>query len=84
MKSYTVEQVAELESVNRETVLTWIRMGELTAHNASQNSKSRKPRWRVTDADLTAFRLSRRNAIKPPIRDRSGTWCERNEKEGPV
>ncbi len=73
MRSYTVDQVAELESVNRETVLTWIRLGELTAHSASQNAKSRKPRWRVTDADLTAFRLLRQNgtAVQTPRRKRS-------------
>ena len=74
MRTYTVDQVAELESVNRETVLTWVRVGELVAHNASQNPKSRKPRWRITDADLTAFRLSRQNGTKeptPPRRRRS-------------
>ena len=70
MRTYTVDQVAELESVNRETVLTWVRLGELTAHNASQNSKSRKPRWRVTDADLTAFRLARQNVTKEPTQPR--------------
>ena len=70
MRAYTADEVAELESVNRETVLMWIRTGELAAHNASQNSKSRKPRWRVTDSDLTAFRLARQNgsAVQHPRR----------------
>ena len=73
MRSFTVEQIAEIESVNRETVLSWVRTGELKAHSASQNPKSRKPRWRVTDADLTAFRLARQNgtAVQAPRRKRS-------------
>ncbi len=70
MRTHTVEQVAEIEGVHAETVLLWIRAGELTAHNASANPKSRKPRWRVTDADLTAFRLSRQNATKEPTQPR--------------
>ena len=70
MRTHTVEQVAEIEGVHAETVLLWIRAGELTAHNASANPKSRKPRWRVTDADLTAFRLARQNGAKGPTQPR--------------
>ena len=74
MRSFTVEEVAKIEAVHAETVLLWIRAGELRAHNASANPKSRKPRWRVTDADPTAFRLSRQNGTKEqttPRRKRS-------------
>lgn len=73
MRSYTVGEVAKIEAVHEETVKFWIRSGELTAHNASANPKSRKPRWRVTDADLAAFRLARQNGatVPTPKRKRS-------------
>ena len=73
MRSYTVEQVAEIEAVHAETVLGWIRGGELTAHSASASRTSRKPRWRITDADLDAFRLTRQNghSVPTPRRRRS-------------
>ncbi len=70
MRSFTVDEVAKIEAVHAETVLLWIRAGELTAHNASANPKSRKPRWRVTDADLQAFRLARQNGAKEPTTPR--------------
>ncbi len=70
MRTHTVEQVAEIEGVHAETVLVWIRSGELTAHNASANPKSRKPRWRVTDADLNAFRMARQNGGTEPTATR--------------
>ncbi len=70
MRSYTVDKVAELEGVHAETVLLWIKAGELTAHCASANPRSRKPRWRVTDADLIAFRLARQNVAKEPTTPR--------------
>ncbi len=78
MRSYTLKEVAEIEAVHEETALLWVRSGELTAHNASANPKSRKPRWRVTDADLVAFRLSRQNATKEPATPR------RKRSAGPI
>ncbi len=70
MKSFTVEQIAEMEAVHAETVLQWIRAGELPAHNASASRISKKPRWRVTDADLAAFRLSRQSGASVPATPR--------------
>ena len=67
MKSFTVEQIAEMEAVHAETVLQWIRAG---AHNASASRISKKPRWRVTDADLAAFRLSRQSGASVPATPR--------------
>ena len=78
MRSYTLKEVAMLEAVHEETVKLLVRSGELRAHNASQNPKSRKPRWRVTDADLNAFRLARQNGTKEP------TQTRRKRPAGPI
>ena len=78
MRSYTLKEVAEIEAVHEETALLWVRSGELTAHNASANPKSRKPRWRVTEDSLTAFRLARQNGTKEPTQPR------RKRAAGPI
>jgi hypothetical protein len=63
MKCFTVEEIAEMESVHVETVQQWIRSGELPAHNASASKASKKPRWRVTESDLQTFRIARQNNL---------------------
>ncbi|MCA8991944.1 MAG: helix-turn-helix domain-containing protein [Planctomycetaceae bacterium] len=57
----TIEDVAEIEGVCRDTVQTWIQRGELRAHNANKTASSRKPRWRITTESLQAFREARGN-----------------------
>ena len=78
MRSYTMSEVAQLLGIHEETVKLLVRSGELVAHSVSLNPKSRKPRWRVTDADLTAFRLSRQNMTKEPTQPR------RKRSAGPI
>ena len=63
MKCYTVEEIAEMESVHVETVQQWIRSGELPAHNASASKSSKTPRGRVTDSDLQTFRIARQSKL---------------------
>lgn len=69
MRSHSVDAVAELLSVSREkpihreTVLTWIRKGELAAVNISESASSKRPRYIITDDALAAF-IERRSTIK--------------------
>lgn len=59
MKTHSLSEVAEALGVSTRTVEIWISTGELRAVNVSRNRHSRKPRHRVTDADLNAFLASR-------------------------
>ena len=77
-RTYSPTEVAEIEGVDPQTVLHWIRTGQLKAHCASKLAASKKPRWRITDADLTAFRLSRQNGTKEPTQPR------RKRAAGPI
>ena len=70
MKSYTPSEVAEIEQVNVETVLSWIRNKELAAHSASASKTSKKRRWRVTEESLNQFRLSRQSGHATPATTR--------------
>jgi hypothetical protein len=57
--------VAELYAVKAETVIGWIRSGELRAVDVSRRG-SKRPRFRVDPADLLAFENQR--LAKPPSR----------------
>lgn len=65
MMTYTVNQVAELFKVNRETVVYWIRAAELAAVNVARN-KDGMPRYRITQEALDGFILRRRAVDGPP------------------
>ena len=66
------QEVAELLAVSKDTVHAWIQSGELAAANCSPKAESRKPRWRITQADLDAFHARRANvpAVTKPARQR--------------
>ena len=51
-------QVAKLLGVKPAKVLAWIKRGELRAHNVA-DSRSGRPRWRVSREALDAFLAAR-------------------------
>ena len=75
-----VEQVAEILQVDKETVYTWVRRGELRAFNVSLNMNSHKPRLRFKQEDVDEFLENRipRQESKPRTRNRiSASWKAR-------
>jgi len=58
----TPPQVAERLRVSREKVIGWILAGELKGCNLAAKSSSR-PRYRVSEEDLTVFLDSRSAAV---------------------
>lgn len=61
--TYTVNQIAEKLQVHRDTVVGWIRKGELLALNVAMSGK---PRYRITEDALEGFKLRRRAVDGPP------------------
>jgi excisionase family DNA binding protein len=66
-KSYTPAEVAERLGVSYITVLAWIRDGSLTGTIVSRNPASKRPRWRIAEADLEAFLVERHRAAVKPV-----------------
>jgi hypothetical protein len=56
---FTVQDLQRRYGVTVHTVLGWIRSGELRAVNVGRRPGAKKPRWRITQAALEAFELSR-------------------------
>jgi transposase len=61
--------IAKLLDVSCDSVLTWIRNGELIASDMTA-TRGQRPRWRIAKSDLEAF-LARRAATPQPKRRRS-------------
>ncbi|MAT38732.1 MAG: hypothetical protein CL946_03930 [Ectothiorhodospiraceae bacterium] len=61
-------EVAKALGVCHETVMLWIRKGELRAANVSRNRGSMKPRFRIRPSDLDLFLASRQPPPPPPPR----------------
>lgn len=59
----TPPKVARRYCVAPETVLAWIRSGELHAIDVARRG-CRRPRYRISEADLVEFEASR--AVQPP------------------
>jgi excisionase family DNA binding protein len=62
----TIRDLCERYSVSQHTVLGWINRGELRAINVGRRPGAKKPRWRITQAALEAFELSRTPTPPPP------------------
>lgn len=60
----TPPEVARILKVAPETVLTWIRSGELRGFNVGSGAK--RPRFRVSPADLADFEA--RRTVQPPVK----------------
>ena len=63
-RTYTPDEIAERFGVSPETVMAWLRAGELGGLNVSRSANSKKPRYRITSASLAAFEAAR--AVTPP------------------
>jgi hypothetical protein len=66
----TPPEVAKIWRVRRETVLGWIKSGELKAINIAE--PCRRPRYRVDPMDLTAFKERRSVSPRQPMPKRNG------------
>jgi excisionase family DNA binding protein len=56
----TPADVAKILGVTQTTVLGWIHAGELRAVNSAQKAgPGRRPRWKISPADLATFEASR-------------------------
>jgi len=60
--------VAKRYGISADKVLAWIHSGELSAVNVAQ-SRSGRPRWRITPEAIEQFERSRANT-PPPKRTR--------------
>ncbi len=70
-KFYSVGQAAELLGCDVETVLAWIHSGELIAVDISKSKKRKRPTWRLPEAELGRFLITRRNkvaAVAPSVK----------------
>lgn len=67
-RHYTVADVSVMVKVKPETVLGWIKAGELVASDLGSKKRNKKPRWRILESDWLAFWASRSTAatITPP------------------
>jgi predicted site-specific integrase-resolvase len=59
----TPEQVGELFGVSAEVVISWVQAGLMPAVNVASVQSTRK-RYRMTDADIEAFKQRRQE--QPP------------------
>jgi len=66
VKSFTVRDLRERYGVSEPTILGWIHSGELRAVNVGGSARTKKPRWRITQAALDAFEQSRTTTPIPP------------------
>lgn len=66
VKYYTIQQAAEILGFDTETILAWVHSGELVAHNLCKARNGKRPTWRIAEADLGRFLISRRNANPEP------------------
>ena len=57
-KYYSVQAAAETLAVDDEQILSFIHSGHLRAANMAK-ANSKRPRWRIAEADLGRFLLSR-------------------------
>lgn len=54
-------EAVEVLGTDDEQVLGWIHSGELVASNVARVRNGKRPRWRIAEADLGRFLLSRRH-----------------------
>lgn len=70
----TPPQVAERLGVSPDKILNWIRKGELNAVNVAAVGAGR-PRYRISEEDLTKFQQARQNVKPPP---KSPRWRKKD------
>lgn len=62
---YTTQQAAETLGVDDEQILRWIHGGTLPAYNVAKVLDAKRPRWRIAEADLAKFLMTRRSQPAP-------------------
>ena len=67
---FTINDVADMFGVNVNTVVAWLKAGELIGFSASKSATSQKPRYRITPENLERFKLARSVAQPPPAAPR--------------
>jgi hypothetical protein len=65
---FTVRDLITRYGVHEDTVLHWIRTGQLKAINVGQSPGAKKPRWRVPQAAVEAFEAARTRVPAEPMR----------------
>ena len=66
IRYYSVQQASEVLGVDAETILAHIHSGELAAVNVCKSRNAKRPTWRIGEADLGRFILSRRSQVSQP------------------
>ncbi len=61
---FSTPQAAEVLAVDVEQILRWIHSGDLPAYDVSKQG-SKRPTWRIAEADLARFLMTRRSAPAP-------------------
>lgn len=65
-KHYTIQELAELLSVDEEQVLACVNSGEIVAVNVAKSPAGKRPRWRVSESEAGKFLLRRRHPASMP------------------
>lgn len=80
MLMLTVQDVKKRYAVSEQTVIGWIKSGELKAVNVGRKLGNKKPRWRISEEAIKAFEASRTPTLEiaapRKIRKRSGDVIE--------
>ena len=76
----SLPETAKLLRINESKLIHWIRTGELTAIDLSQN-RNQRPRWKVSREELDRFLRSRQStpAPEPPKRQRKKTTASKRK-----
>jgi excisionase family DNA binding protein len=59
MSTLSVKEVKDRYGVSENTVLSWIKSGQLQAINVGRTPAGKRPRWRITQQALEEFELAR-------------------------
>jgi hypothetical protein len=68
---FAIADVAAALHVDERRVRDWIKSGELRAVNCGSKMNGKKPRWRISEADVVMFLTARSATPAPkPVRQR--------------
>ena len=72
-KSLTIQQIAEYLQTTEETILGFVRRGDLAAININLKPDAQRPRWRIEPGEFRRFLLRSRHQSVPatPARKRA-------------
>lgn len=58
---YSTVEAGQVLGCDAEQVLAWIHAGDLIAVNVAKTPTAKRPTWRIAEADLGRFLISRRH-----------------------